>query len=133
LNLASDATPESSSPDMTIGYQAIDAGEYDAAIAFFETILVDHPRTAEAFNQLGYINRRLQNFDQAFVLYSKALDLDPGHTGAHNYVGESYLEVGDLAMAEYHLGQLDLLCLFGCQDYSELEQAVALYKVNNPR
>jgi tetratricopeptide (TPR) repeat protein len=115
------------------GYQAIDAGEYGAAVAFFEAVLIDHPTNAESYNQLGYVNRRLQNFDEPFGFYTKALELDSDHTGAHHYIGESYLEVGDLAMAEYHLTQLDLLCLFGRADYFELEQAIALYRVNNSR
>jgi tetratricopeptide (TPR) repeat protein len=117
--------------DMGRGYQAIDAGEYETAIEFFQAALVADPKNAEAFRQLGYVNRRLQNFDQAFAFYAKALEIAPDHTGAHNYVGEAYLEVGDLARAEHHLRQLDLLCLFGCEDYYELEQAVALYIANN--
>ena len=133
LSIVAAGDPDPATPDMTAGYQAVESGDYASAIVFFETLLIDHPANAEAYNQLGYINRRLQNFDQAFALYSRALELDPAHTGAHNYVGESYLEVGDLAKAEYHLSQLDLLCLFGCQDYSELAQAVALYKANYQR
>lgn len=116
--------------DMTEGYQAIESGEYEAALVFFAGITQSDPTNAEAYNQMGYINRRLQNFPQAFAFYHKALELDPQHTGAHHYIGEAYLEVGDLARAEDHLAQLDLICLFGCDDYFELRQAVALYKAN---
>jgi tetratricopeptide (TPR) repeat protein len=117
--------------DMEAGYKAIDAGDYEAAIKVFEGIAAAQPDNAEAFNQLGYIHRRLQDFDQAFAYYKRALEIDPEHTGAHHYIGEAYLEVGNLEMAEWHLAQLDLICLFGCDDYYELEQAVALYKANN--
>ncbi len=113
------------------GYQAIEAGEYETATAIFLKIIQDEPTNAEAFNQLGYINRRLQDFPRAFAYYKKALDLDPQHTGAHHYIGEAYLEVGDLENAEAHLRQLDLLCLFGCDDFFELQQAVDLYKANH--
>lgn len=116
--------------DLTEGYGAIEAGEYEVAIGFFTSVTEKEPDNAEAYNQLGYINRRLQNFPDAFAFYKKALELDPQHTGAHHYIGEAYLEVGDLANAENHLKQLDLICLFGCDDYFELEQAVALYKAN---
>ena len=117
--------------DLDPGYAAIEAGEYDTAIAYFHVVLVDYPGHAEAYNQLGYINRRLQNFDRAFAFYAEALKIAPDHTGAHHYIGEAYLEVGNLAKAEYHLRQLDLLCLFGCDDFYQLEQAVALHKANN--
>ena len=117
--------------DMAGGYQAIGAGEYETATEIFARITENDPTNAEAYNQLGYINRRLQNFPQAFGFYSKALEIDPQHTGAHHYIGEAYLEVGELEQAEYHLKQLDLLCLFGCDDFFELQQAVALYKSNH--
>lgn len=128
LGLLGDET--AASADMDAGYQAIDAGDYETAIALFEKVVAGEPDNAEAFNQLGYIHRRLQDFDQAFAYYKRALEIDPEHTGAHHYIGEAYLEVGNLEMAEYHLAQLDLICLFGCDDYFELEQAVALYKAN---
>ena len=122
---------EVSEGEMAEGYEAIAAGEYEVATEIFTRVAEQDPTNAEAFNQLGYINRRLQNFPQAFAFYNKALELEPQHTGAHHYIGEAYLEVGDLAKAEAHLRQLDLICLFGCDDYFELEQAVALYKANN--
>jgi tetratricopeptide (TPR) repeat protein len=119
------------SADMAEGYQAIEAGEYETAIEFFIRIAQDDPTNAEALNQLGYINRRLQKFPQAFAFYRRALELDPRHTGAHHYIGEAYLEVGELERAEEHLRQLDLICLFGCDDFFELQQAVELYKANH--
>lgn len=117
--------------DMAAGYEAIDAGDYEAAIKVFQGVVAAEPDNAEAFNQLGYIHRRLQDFDQAFAYYKRALEIDPEHTGAHHYIGEAYLEVGNLEMAEWHLARLDLICLFGCDDYDQLAQAVALYKANN--
>ena len=125
------AEAETENVELDAGYRALEAGQYETAIKIFQAALADDPSNAEVYNQLGYINRRLQNFAQAFTLYAKALELDPGHTAAHNYVGEAFLEVGDLDRAEHHLRQLDLLCLFGCDDFYELEQAVALYKANH--
>ena len=128
---AEDAPSAGVAADMAEGYQAIEAGEYETAIEFFIRIAQEDPTNAEALNQLGYINRRLQKFPQAFAFYRRALELDPQHTGAHHYIGEAYLEVGELERAEEHLRQLDLICLFGCDDYFELQQAVELYKANH--
>jgi hypothetical protein len=33
-------------------------------------------------------------------------------------------------MAEYHLQRLDLVCLFGCQSFYTLKEAISLYRVN---
>ncbi len=125
------AAEPADSIDLQAGYDAIDAGDYEAAIAVFEAAIAEQPDNAEAHNQLGYIHRRMQEFDRAFAHYRTALTIDPSHTGAHHYIGEAYLEIGALAEAERHLRELDLICLFGCEDYYALEQAVALYKANN--
>ncbi len=125
------AEAESEPLDIQAGYDAIDAGDYETAITVFEAVLDKDPRDAEAHNQLGYVHRRLQDFPRAFSHYRTALSIDPAHTGAHNYIGEAYLETGQLEMAEGHLRELDMICLFGCDDYYELAQAVALYKANN--
>jgi hypothetical protein len=49
----------------------------------------------------------------------------PKHRGAHEYIGEAYLMVGNVAKAKEHLAQLDKLCFFGCSEYSELKKAIS--------
>ncbi len=110
---------------------ALDKGEYEQAIALFTAVVESEPDNADAFNHLGYIHRQLQSFDDAFRYYRRALEINPEHTGAHHYIGEAYLEVDRLDMAEQHLRQLDIICLFGCDDFYELKEAVELYRVNH--
>src|SRR3982751_5761312 len=38
--------------------------------------------------------------DLVFKHYNEALRLDPGHRGAHEYIGEAYLMVGNVAKAK---------------------------------
>ena len=54
--------------------------------------------------------------------------LNPKHRGAHEYMGEAYLMANNLAKAEEQLKELDQLCLFPCEEYSDLKKAVAAYK-----
>jgi hypothetical protein len=54
--------------------------------------------------------------------------MDPEHRGAHEYVGEAYLKVGNLEMAKKHLAALDGICFFGCEEYDDLKAAVAAYR-----
>lgn len=78
-------------------------------------------------NLLGYSNRKLKRYDLALAYYQKALELQPKHRGANNYVGHLYLETGRLEQARERLAVLDQACTFGCKEYSDLQQAIAGY------
>lgn len=113
------------------GVQAVDAGDYETALTLFKRVIEAEPDHANAYNMLGYTHRRLQDYKAAIRNYRQALAIDPEHTGAHHYIGEAYLEIGNLAMAEKHLQRLNIICLFGCDDFEDLQQAVELYRHNN--
>jgi tetratricopeptide (TPR) repeat protein len=68
------------------------------------------------------------NLDAAFKYYERALDINPKHRGAHEYVGETYLLANNLPKAEEHLAALDKLCFFSCEEYRDLKAAIADYK-----
>ena len=57
-----------------------------------------------------------------------AIALNPRHRGAHEYIGEAYLMVGDLASAEKHLAALREICLLPCEELGDLEKAVIAYR-----
>ncbi len=64
----------------------------------------------------------------AFKHYQRALQLDPRHRGAHEYMGEAYLIVNNLAKAQEHLAALQRICLIPCEEYEDLKKAVADYR-----
>jgi len=68
------------------------------------------------------------DMDLVFKHYNEALRIDPKHLGAHEYIGEAYLMVKDLARAKEHLAALDRLCTFGCEEFTDLKKAVAQYE-----
>ena len=70
----------------------------------------------------------MKQYDKAFEHYAIALKMNPEHRGAHEYLGETYLAVGNLAKAKEHLAALDRICFFGCQEYDDLKAAVAAYR-----
>ena len=109
---------------------AVEEGHYEEAVEILFALVEKEPYHADAFNQLGYANFQLQNYDEALIFYRQALDIDPDHTGAHGYIGKAYLAIGDLTMAEYHQQRLDLVCLFGCESFYTLKEAISLYRVN---
>jgi hypothetical protein len=56
------------------------------------------------------------------------LKLNPRHRGAHEYLGEAYLMIRNLAKAEEHLAALQRICLLPCAEYGDLEKKVAEYR-----
>src|SRR3546814_10871031 len=82
----------------------------------------------DALIYLGYSNRQLGNNDAALTHYQAALALEPSHRGANEYLGELYLMLGDVAKAEERLEVLDGACFFGCEEYTELKNAITAYK-----
>ena len=52
-------------------------GKYKAAIVYLEKSIKNDSNNADAFNMLGYSNRKLGNNEEAFKYYNKALKLDP--------------------------------------------------------
>ncbi|MSO76919.1 MAG: tetratricopeptide repeat protein [Alphaproteobacteria bacterium] len=122
------AGPSSSTPTVTEANELIKKQDYRGAIAALNEIVTNDARDADAFNLLGFAHRKLGRFAEAKTHYDKALALNPKHKGAHEYIGELYLETGDLASVETHLGKLAELCPSGCEEREDLQKAVAAYK-----
>ena len=118
----------SGDPDVDAGKSAIERKDWAAAIASFEKVAARAPQNADIENYLGYALRNHGNYDKAFVHYRKALELDPKHRGAHEYIGEAYLLVGNLSKAQEHLAALDKLCFLPCEEYSDLKAKIAAYQ-----
>jgi Flp pilus assembly protein TadD len=115
-------------PDYEAGKKAWDAKDWDGAIKSLTLAAQHDPNNADIQNLLGYSYRKKRNMDLAFKYYGRALELDPNHRGAHEYVGVAYLMVDDLPKAEEHLAALNKLCFLPCSEYRDLKQAVADYK-----
>ena len=109
----------------------IEAGEYELARTNLKIFLENNSSDFEAYNLLGYVERQLQNYELAINFYKKALSLNENFIGAHHYIAITYLEMDDLESAKYHLNQLDLICLFGCDDFYDLKNKIAFYEANN--
>ena len=58
-------------------------------------------RNADIENYLGYAYRKSGQLQSAFTYYQRALQLDPRHRGAHEYIGEAYLMANNLTREEY--------------------------------
>ena len=107
---------------------AIDSRDYPRAIALLEKVVARQSRNADAYNLLGYSHRKLGDFQTAMTFYAKALRIEPSHKGAHEYIGEAYLETGNLSKAKEHLAKLDDICFLPCGEFTDLKKAIAAYE-----
>ena len=100
----------------------INIGQYDEALNQLreaEAVFGPHP---DVLTYIGFANRKAGNYDQAISFYTAALDLQPDHVGANEYLGEYYVELGDMDAAQAQLAKLDDICNFGCAEADELRQ-----------
>ncbi len=124
----SDLQGAAADPDYAAGRKAIEARDWNAAIKYFSSAALRAPDNADIQNLMGFAYRRTGKLEPAFKHYQRALELNPRHRGAHEYVGEAYLMVNNLAKAEEHLAALDRICLLPCEEFTDLKRAVSAYK-----
>ena len=125
-----EATPDAAArdPDYAAGKQAMEKQDWPEAARRFAKAAAGDPDNPDLQNFLGYSYRNLKQFDLAFKHYKRAIELDPRHRGAHEYIGETYLLTGDVASAEKHLAVLGQICLLSCEELEDLEKAIARYR-----
>jgi Flp pilus assembly protein TadD len=120
-------------PDLAAAQRAIADKDWAEAIRLLKQAATRQESNADVYNLLGFAERSQGNLDAAFGYYEKALQLNPKHRGAHEYVGEAYLLAGNLAKAEEHLAALDKLCFLSCEEYRDLKKSIAEYKRKHVR
>ena len=118
--------------DAAAGKKALEAKDWAEAARRFAIAARREPESADLQNYLGYAHRNLKQLDLAFKHYKRSIELEPRHRGAHEYIGEAYLMVGDLPSAERHLKALREICLLPCDELTDLERAVKEYKARKP-
>ena len=87
-------------------------------------------KRADIYNLLGFSYRKLENpdLDKSFAAYMMAIELDPSHLGAHEYLGELYLMRNQKDKALIILEKLDQLAGSNSKEYKELKIAIDEYQ-----
>ena len=87
-------------------------------------------KRADIYNLLGFSYRKLENpdLDKSFAAYMMAIELDPSHLGAHEYLGELYLMRDQKDKALIILEKLDQLAGSNTDEYMELRIAIDEYQ-----
>ena len=110
----------------------IDEAKYEQAIVKLNEALAEVPDDAELLNLIAYSHRQLKRYEIALNYYLKALEIEPDHRGANEYLGELYLHLGQLDKALERRVVLDDDCFFGCKELKALEAAIEEYRKQNP-
>jgi len=129
------ATPERKDPVMEKVAAATSRQDWAGAQGVLKEALSADPNNANYHNLYAYSIRKGANPDMNLVFkhYNEALRLDPKNKGAHEYIGEAYLMVGNVGKAKEHLGQLDKLCFFSCAEYADLKKSISEYEKTGKR
>ena len=73
---------------------------YGSARVKLQSLVGRSPQFAEAWNALGYTQRKLGAYDDSLASYAKALELKPGYPEALEYRGEAYLHLNRIEEAK---------------------------------
>ena len=94
---------------------------YLKAYKKFEKAYSKDKKNADILNYLGYTLRKNGKFKEAEIYYLKRLELDAGHIGINEYLGELYVETNRIDLAKK---RLDVLKGCNCEEYEELKEII---------
>jgi Flp pilus assembly protein TadD len=127
---AVDNMSSTDAPDLTSVRAKIKAKDYAAALAELRDLAED-TQQADVYNLLGFTLRKTGDFKTSLTYYTKALELEPEHKAAREYLGELYVETGDITKAKEQLDVLARLCPGGCEEREDLEHAINAKSASN--
>jgi cytochrome c-type biogenesis protein CcmH/NrfG len=127
---AVDNMSSTDAPDLTSVRAKIKAKDYTAALAELRDLAED-TQQADVYNLLGFTLRKTGDFKTSLTYYTKALELQPDHKAAREYLGELYVETGNLAKAKEQLAILAKLCPSGCEEREDLQKAINAKSASN--
>ncbi len=110
--------------DLTSVRAKIKAQDYKAALAELRDLAEDN-QNADVYNLFGFTLRKTGDYTTSLSYYTKALDLQPDHKAAREYLGELFVETGHMDKAKEQLAVLTKLCPAGCDERADLEKAIA--------
>lgn len=119
------------------GFAAIEGEQWKEAIELLSKVVEARPWHDDGHNLLGFAYRKQGHYDQAFQHYHKALELNPYHRGALEYLGEALLETDQPEQAQATLKKLAEACrrtggstaadevsAASCPEWGQLDQAL---------
>tara|TARA_B110000014_G_C19712039_1_gene372372 strand:- start:85 stop:504 length:420 start_codon:yes stop_codon:yes gene_type:complete len=91
------------------------------AINKLERAYAKDKKNADILNYLGYALRKTGDLEKAEIFYLKGLELDAGHLGINEYLGELYVQTNRIELAKK---RLQVLNGCKCEEYEELKELI---------
>ena len=127
---AVDNMTSTDAPDLTSVRAKLAAKNYAAALQELRDLAED-VQQADVYNLLGFALRKSGDFKTSLTYYTKALEMQPNHKAAREYLGELYVETGNIEKAKEQLAALAKLCPGGCEEREDLQKAISAKSANN--
>ena len=100
------------------GYWLAQSGKYNEALAQFQK--AKNQNDPRILNYIGYTTRKLGRVSEAMGDYRKALKINPDYTVARAYLGEAFLEQGNVKLAKEQLAEIEKRCGNSCVEFTTL-------------
>ena len=130
---AGSESTESSEPEVVASYEAayalVQEERFEEALEMLLVLAEADSENADIHNLIAFSSHNLGMIEQGFEYYARALELDPLHVGAHEYVAELYIKTGDIAKAEEHLGVLQEICRVASETAESPDEAEGCHEV----
>jgi tetratricopeptide (TPR) repeat protein len=127
---AVDNMTSSDAPDLTSVRAKLKAKDYAAALKELRDLAED-VQQADVYNLLGFALRKTGDFKTSLTYYTKALEMQPDHKAAREYLGELYVETGNIEKAKEQLAALAKLCPGGCEEREDLQKVINAKSASN--
>lgn len=118
--------------DYAQGLAAWEREDWPAMVEPLTRVVRREPWNDDAHSLLGFAHRKGGNYQAALAHYHRALNLNPHHRQAMEYLGEAYVELGRMDEAQALLERLAVACqrVLGeqwradCEEWQDLHEAL---------
>ena len=110
-------------------YELVYDKKFDKSIKLLEKITKRKDlgeKKADVYNLLGFSYRKHSepDLDKALEAYKIAIETNPEHVGAHEYLGELYITLGNMNKANEMLNNLEKIAGTSSMEYIKLKKAI---------
>ena len=95
--------------------------KYTKALNYLIKANIEKPNEPNTLNYLGFVSRKIGNFEIAEKYYLEGLSFDPNHVGINEYLGELYVNTNRIDKAKERLKVLENC---NCEEFEELSNAI---------
>ena len=98
------------------------AGAYDDALALLRAA---DQTDSMVLTMIGYSKRKSGAVEEGIGYYHRALAINPDNVNTREYLGEGYVAMGRIDLAQEQLDRIGAICGDDCEQYLDLAAAMA--------